>query len=141
MPSLDISQCPCDEDVGTPIVCPECGRSFNSEVAMGSHRSQDHGYRNIMRRYTFDTFCAICCVQFHTRPRLLHHLKRSKLCPPLLLSTRVPLSIEESKQLDILDRPLIERLMKKGLPAHFAEVPAFRMSQIVGNSGQLRLTD
>ena len=76
-----------------------------------------------------DTVCPICLLDFHTRTRLLNHLKyRSKLCATTLLSSEVPLiSRENADELDSKERDFHRALYARGQRRHKAKENVFRV--------------
>ena len=58
--------------------CHECGMNFKDETSLATHRQRRHGHRVAMRRFAIDGACRICGRFYHTRPRLLRHLKGDK---------------------------------------------------------------
>ena len=129
---LNVQCSPCQQpnDESAEIVshpCKLCPRVLGSAAALGAHMCSQHGEKNELRRYVWGSTCPICLMHFHTRPRLLHHLKcRSKLCPVLLVSHYPPMPIDETSALDAVDGEDIRVLRSLGHPPTFAAVPAFR---------------
>ena len=56
--------------------CSECTKAFDTKVQLLSHRSKMHGYRSPLAMRICTTHCPSCCVEFHSRHRLISHLRR-----------------------------------------------------------------
>ena len=46
-----------------------------SEQKCALHRFSKHGYKHAVKRFVVGTHCLMCLTEFHTRERLLNHLK------------------------------------------------------------------
>ena len=88
-----------------------------------------HKFKNFNRRFAYSSVCPICVVEYSTRPRLLRHLNRPKnnFCVPLLHKYFVPMTVEQSEQLDAIDLPNIKKLIRKGLPKWYSDIPNHRV--------------
>ena len=66
----------------TPLLpCPSCGKLCRGAKGLAAHQRRAHGLRMQARYYVLGTKCPCCGVDFHTRPRALHHLQYdSKHC-------------------------------------------------------------
>jgi len=108
--------------------CDECGALFATFAGMCSHQFIKHHRTNMLRRFTFCTHCVVCLKEFHTRPRLIHHIKsRSPKCSAILVANYVPLSVDVVEALDQEDNVERKRLRALGLNLRHACVPAFRL--------------
>ena len=70
----------------------------------------------------------MCLVYFHCRSRVLNHVKyRSIVCRTNLLFQEPILTVADANELSIKDRPANRGLAAKGLRAHSAIDPCFRL--------------
>eukprot|EP00959_Pyramimonas_sp_CCMP1952_P146121 3059551-Pyramimonas_sp.AAC.1 len=56
-------------------ICYECGEVLFSQRAWRMHRTKEHGGLTDARLYAESGYCYGCDTNFHTRKRLLYHLK------------------------------------------------------------------
>ena len=56
------------------FLCYECGCALATVGAWRTHRAKVHGARHPARALAFGSVCSGCCMEFHTRSRLLWHL-------------------------------------------------------------------
>ena len=59
------------------FMCYECGCALATTGAWRTHVARVHGARHPARALAFGTTCNACCMEFHSRPRLLWHLMHS----------------------------------------------------------------
>ncbi len=69
-------------------------------MQLGNHRlghllRYSHGVTTLERMYAVGTRCGHCSVEFHSRPRLIKHLRRARLCLDSLVLCSTPLAAEE----------------------------------------------
>ena len=64
-------------DVGRSFLCYECGCALATAGTWRTHRAREHGVRHPARALAFGSSCSGCCVEFHSRPRVLWHLMYS----------------------------------------------------------------
>ena len=62
---------------GSASVGVECGCALATVGAWRTHRARVHGARHPARALAFGSKRSGCCMEFHTRPRLLWHLMYS----------------------------------------------------------------
>ena len=83
--------------------CPECGKHCKVK-GLGAHRKRVHGISVLARRFVSGSVCPACNMDFHTRPRALHHLQFAcKQCRGKLMSG----------QLVELDRSVVDELDRR----------------------------
>ena len=80
-----------------------------------------------MRALVVGSVCPRCMTDHQTRPRLIHHLSRSKWCCETLRLWREPLPPEEVLAADQADRAEAKRLKLLGRGSLWAEIPAIRI--------------
>ena len=61
-------------EVERGFLCYECGCALATAGVWRTHRARVHGVRHPARALAFGTTCNGCCMEFHSRPRLLWHL-------------------------------------------------------------------
>ena len=109
-------------------LCNICNKSFASYQRLALHRKIKHGIRDPVDCLVDTVFCPVCMKFFHNRVRVLNHIKyRSSVCR-LNLTLAGPLISEE--QAEVLDEGCREQkriLYAKGLRAHSAAAPCFRL--------------
>ena len=64
-------------DVERGFPCYGCGCALATVGAWRTNRARVHGARHPARALAFGSMCSGCCMEFHTRPRLLWHLMYS----------------------------------------------------------------
>jgi hypothetical protein len=93
------------------------------------HRKVTHSLDDGLSRYVSDVFCPVCLVYFHSRVRLLNHIRyKSAVCRTNLILQGPVLTAEEASELDCQCRPGHRELASKGLRPHVALAPCFRGS-------------
>ena len=66
------------EEVAQNFLCYDCGAVLATPRAWHTHRARQHGYRHPARSFALGSVCNGCCVDFHSRPRLVWHTMHSK---------------------------------------------------------------
>ena len=75
-----------NKDMGKHFACDVCDIMLASKQQLCLHRFKKHGLKSIERKYLATTHCPICLMEFHTRERVLNHVKfRSDICRELSL--------------------------------------------------------
>ena len=101
--------------------CYICNKQFYSLQSFSLHQFKAHGIRNLCRQYVAGSVCPLCLVNFHTRERLLNHVRyRSIICRKYVMKGPPPLSMEEADQLDADDRLKMRQLRSAGNRKHSA---------------------
>ena len=112
-----------------PFACLECEAVCFTARGLRSHRARVHAYRHPARLYASGSYCPSCVTQFHTRPRLLVHLKYTKVkCLRQLMALRTPLDNETVIELDRADERERQRLRRIGESQWRARIPSIRLS-------------
>eukprot|EP00959_Pyramimonas_sp_CCMP1952_P216275 4523570-Pyramimonas_sp.AAC.1 len=92
-----------------------------------AHIKRDHDGIDDAQRYATSTYCQACRTEYHTRPRLITHLRyRSEACLEALRQTCQALEDDEVHKLMALDRSHIAELKRQGYHATKALIPARR---------------
>ena len=80
-----LGQAPEEDHAGQPpsdsaaeLSCPECHKPFASVKKLQAHRTVVHSFRKDERRWAHGSWCAGCALEWHTRERLIGHLRRTK---------------------------------------------------------------
>ena len=98
-----------------PFHCYECGQSFDSAVALGSHRQREHNYRNVARRYAVGSNCRVCLTAFQDRVQLIRHIRENKRgCLDLFRTHFDMIPAEESATLDAQDAVCLKAARRCG---------------------------
>ena len=88
------------------------------------HRVKDDPLR---LRIPPSTVCCVCMLDFHSRPRLLNHIRyRSKVCRAYHNVCEPCLTVDQAEELDNLSREHNRNLYAKGYRRHQATIRAFR---------------
>lgn len=105
------------------VVYPECSAVFCSSQALAVHRRQKHGVRDETRSYFHVSICRACQNNYHSRSRLLLHLRYSQRCRDMLPMVAPMLESDAVERLDAANRKLHQQNRKRGLQPFFAECP------------------
>ena len=60
--------------------CEVCQSRFKSRQSLTLHQFKAHGLKDPIRLYAPTTACVICHRELWTRPRVVMHMKKSKVC-------------------------------------------------------------
>ena len=83
-----------------------------------------HGIKHPLRCHIAGNFCLCCLKYFHTRNRVLHHLRHpGKACHQRLLALPPFITQAESDELDALENTRHKEARKAGQPEHSARLP------------------
>ena len=107
-------------------LCIDCNATFATPAALASHRHRRHGIKNTLRLFFSGTCCQACMLEFHSRERLLYHLKQARSCRDFVL-LQPPLTEEEAEQLDHVARTEQRDNRRRGLQPRHAQLAAFRL--------------
>lgn len=110
------------EEAVRRFMCMDCGETFRAQGAWSRHRQRAHGVVHPARRYAYGSCCQHCMVEFHTRPRLVWHLRHVK--PRCLDAVRRffdPLGDEALAEVEARDRADAAALRARGLRWNKAE--------------------
>ena len=67
-------------NLGIQWPCSTCGKCFVTKQAMAMHMRAHHAV-HIAHSFIYVTYCTVCLVEFHTRPRVLAHFSdESAIC-------------------------------------------------------------
>jgi len=114
--------------ISSPQRCPDCQVVFMSVQKLSVHRNRKHGFVDPINCHISGTVCTVCMLDFHTRTRVLNHLKyRSQMCLSNILIQGPCMSMDAARTLDIEEREFKRELYAKGLRAHTALIPVCRM--------------
>ena len=115
-----------DSAGGNDWMCLECDVVFSSRAAYESHRYRTHGFRNVLRYHISETWCPCCLMQFHTRERVIYHLKKSVRCQAHVLQCPA-LTPPEAEELDAQARIVQSGNLRKGLQPRHASHASHRI--------------
>ena len=90
-------------DAGGAVPCPHCNMVFSDNTRMLCHAATRHGYVNPMKQRLHSSCCACCGWEFHTKTRLLKHLRRMKgnsNCARMYSQFVPPMSSDELEQVE-----------------------------------------
>ena len=83
-----------------------------------------------MNQYVHSSTCPVCFTCFHTRPRILQHVRyRSKKCHDALIRRGPILSKEQADEMDRLCKPDMRSLYKLGRRRNFAEISCLKQKE------------
>ena len=74
------------------VACPDCEGLFPSLAILACHRAAKHGRLNSLRKFVRGSVCEGCSKQFHTYPRLFHHVRSRPRCADYLQRHIEPMS-------------------------------------------------
>ena len=114
----------------TPFSCTECGKCCKSFQVLQLHRFSKHGAIHPLHMAVQYTPCPICLIQFHTRHRLLEHIKykgKKRHCTALLSSRPPIISEAEARELDAAAAKSARQLAHRGLRRTHAAKPSHRV--------------
>ena len=116
-------------EVSDSFPCPHCPKVYSVKRRLTGHISRAHPQPHISRSYADSCgTCRICLQNFHTRPRLIHHLRQSsKSCMHNYIVLYQPHSTDVRDSLDAQDRVNIQLLQKAGFSKLHACKPACRL--------------
>ena len=97
-----------------PAACPLCAFVAKNRTGLCGHLSHHHSLRSVARRLVRGTNCPECCREFHTRQRILAHLRKHKQCLFALRSKGLLLTEEEAFELDAAEVQRIKVHRGKG---------------------------
>ena len=84
--------------------CGDCSKICSSWHGLKIHQMRMHMYRVPIRAYVDTVHCPVCMVNFGTRIRVLHHLRRAaNLCRPIIISRFSRLPVEQVALMDAHD--------------------------------------
>ena len=111
------------------FACSQCDKTFNTHQKLSLHLWKVHNVKNPIRLHINTVFCPVCMVMFHTRERVLNHLRyRSALCREQILEYPQVLDDVQADDLDLSLRESNILLQKAGRRRHSAVLNAFRLS-------------
>eukprot|EP00435_Cladocopium_sp_Y103_P021048 s926_g5.t1 len=95
--------------------CDECDLTFTCSASLAVHQQRKHGQRVAVRRLVADGVCRACGKQFHTRPRLIHHLQHGQTsCWVFHFRKFSPMTVDQAANLDEKDRHAGTVLHRRG---------------------------
>ena len=129
LPATDAESAAEDYDEADGWLCGDCAQIFPSLPALKAHRLRMHGDRGLLRLRYAGSHCPHCSWDFHTRLRLLTHLRTgAKLCTVAAANGALPLLPDEVVlQGDAADALVRQSARRGGFHAQ-AGPPAFLRS-------------
>ena len=97
-----------------PAACPLCTFVAKNRTGLCGHLSHHHSLRSVTRRLVRGTKCPECCREFHTRQRILTHLRKQRLCLSALRAKGLLLTEAEAQELDVAEIRRIKACRGKG---------------------------
>ena len=111
--------------------CHMCSRCFPSNQTRALHLFKVHGVKSDVRLRIDTTHCPVCMLQFHTRERVLNHVKfRSKVCRTYICDGPPILTVEMADALDMQEQESNRKRAACGVRRHKLTKesgPCFRM--------------
>ena len=108
--------------------CNICDKSFMSVQQLSLHEFRVHGLKDQIYLCVPETHCTVCLREFHTRERILNHVKyRSYTCRYNLLIRGPVLSQDEADALDNAATSNNIKLQLSGFRRHYVSSPSFRL--------------
>ena len=104
-------------------ICDQCNKSFASRRALATHAGRAHGYRRLVKYYAVDNVCNACAKIYHTRKRLIEHLRDATACLHVLQACFPPLSDEQVIAMDAQDHATTLDLRAQGWGASKSLIP------------------
>jgi len=113
--------------------CQICSKQENSYQQFSMHQFKAHGIKDDIRLYVGGGFtpatCRVCLKHFHTRERILNHVKKSKVCRINAFFRGPVYTQKEAEELDASLQEENRNLQRAGFRRHVAKEPTF---QVVG---------
>ena len=129
------SYCPIDRCANSqPIdhLCgiEECKYAADSKQKLALHQFKIDGIKSIWKLYVGDMLsCPICLKHFHTRERVLNHVRyRSEVCRHSMVLRDFKWTQNEIDAMDALDCDLNEGAQKSGKRRHTADMSVVQLS-------------
>ena len=106
--------------------CDTCSKTFASRKALATHAGRVHGYRRLVKFFAVDDVCNACCKIYHSRQRLIEHLKFVPSCLAVLQACFPPLDDVTVQALDQQDNAHTVAMRQQGWWATKALLPVQR---------------
>ena len=107
--------------------CDTCAKTFASRKALATHAGRVHGYRRLVKFFAVDDVCNSCCKIYHSRQRLIEHLKFVPSCLAVLQACFPPLDDATVQALDQHDNAHTVAMRQQGWWATKALQPVQRV--------------
>ena len=107
--------------------CDTCSKTFASRKALATHAGRVHGYRRLVKFFAVDDVCNSCCKIYHSRQRLVEHLKFVPSCLEVLQACFPPLDDATVQELDHIDNAHTVAMRQQGWWATKALQPVLRV--------------
>ena len=104
-------------------VCDQCQKVFASRRALATHAGRAHGYRRLVKFFAVDNVCNACVKMYHSRKRLIEHLRDATLCLQTLQHCFPPLADAVVLAYDAEDHEVTLSLRAQGWNASKALAP------------------
>jgi len=113
-------------------LCHYCDIYFASVQQHSLHMFKSHGIKNPIRLHFSGIHCPICLKMFHTRERVLNHLRyRSSICRLNLLRRDPVLTATEANELDASEAGANRKLQSSGKRRHTKCQPSTKRKKYV----------
>jgi len=120
---------PAPNHAAAQVSCDVCGKVCNNSHVLAGHMHKIHNVRHPARLFAgSEGTCLICLKLFHTRPRLIHHLRQSS--KPCLVKYKFyfpPSDPDVVASLDAEDRIQAAKAKRSGQSKLFASIPVLAM--------------
>lgn len=124
----EVPKRPCLQHLNGGITCDLCGTWFSSLQQLRLHEFKAHSRRNHLRLHICTTHCSVCLKEFHTRERVLNHVKyRSAVCRANLILRGPLLAEAEAAAIDEAEKKSNRELACAGKRRHHACLPALQL--------------
>ena len=107
--------------------CDQCPKTFASRKALATHSGRVHGYRRLVKFYAVDDICNACCKLYHSRQRLIEHLKFVPSCLSVMQACFPALDDDKVQEFDQLDHAHTLTMRQQGWWATKALTPVLRL--------------
>ena len=118
----------CLVGVNSPLSCLVCHLQFASLQQLSLHMFMSHGMKSHIRLYIKTTYCSVCLKEFHSRERVLDHIRyRSAVCRANLMLRGPVLTEVEAATIDEESREEHRTLAHACRRRHHVHCPAIQL--------------
>ncbi len=110
--------------------CELCGKTLPCKQKFALHKFKHHKIKDCVRCYVPEhvAHCCVCLPMFHSRERLLNHLRyRSSVCKINLILAGDAISNQDADAIDEKLQPHYADLQRRGFRRYRGRRPAFRL--------------
>ena len=118
----------CVVNINSSLSCHICNRLFPTRQQLNLHLFKTHSVKNPLHVYVSGTHCTVCLKEFHSRERVLNHIRyRSAVCRANLLLRGPVISQAEVDVIEQLERDRCRTLSCAGRRRHHVSRPALQL--------------